>query len=130
MRLILAALALVAGVTIAHAESGIASVYGTPQDRECGRPVAWAKAHVLDCKALVAAHRTLPFGTMVKVTNAHTGKSIAVQIVDRGPYIAGRIIDLTPAAAAAIACPGLCAVVVEVITGYVPTSNDLFRGAQ
>ena len=128
MRSLFAALALVAGVTIAHAESGVASVYGGA-DGYCGKPVAWAKARVLDCKALVAAHRTLPFGTMVKVTNAHTGKSIAVQIVDRGPYIAGRIIDLSPAAAAALGIDGLGAVTVEPVT-FAPANNELFRGAQ
>ncbi len=47
---------------------------------------------------LVAAHKTLPFGSLVKVTNVANGKSVIVKIVDRGPYVAGRVIDLTPAA--------------------------------
>ena len=54
-------------------------------------------------KELVAAHKTLPFGSLVRVTNVSNGKSVVVRIVDRGPYIAGRVIDLTPAAFAQIA---------------------------
>ncbi|MBI4126806.1 MAG: septal ring lytic transglycosylase RlpA family protein [Deltaproteobacteria bacterium] len=50
-------------------------------------------------KDLTAAHRTLPFGTMVKVTNLHNGKTVTVRINDRGPYGKGRIIDLSKAAA-------------------------------
>jgi len=50
-------------------------------------------------KALTAAHRTLPFGTMVEVTNLKTKKKVVVRINDRGPYLRGRIIDLTDAAA-------------------------------
>lgn len=50
--------------------------------------------------AMTAAHKTLPFGTVVKVTNQRTGKTIKVTITDRGPYARGRIIDLSKAAAA------------------------------
>ena len=50
-------------------------------------------------KALTAAHRSLPFGTKVKVENLKNGKSVIVRINDRGPYVGGRIIDLTKAAA-------------------------------
>jgi rare lipoprotein A len=50
--------------------------------------------------AMTAAHRTLPFGTVVKVTDQRTGKSIRVTITDRGPFIRGRVIDLSKAAAA------------------------------
>lgn len=49
--------------------------------------------------AMTAAHRTLPFGTRVKVTNTRTGKSVVVRINDRGPFIRGRIIDLSYGAA-------------------------------
>lgn len=52
--------------------------------------------------ALTAAHRTLPFGTRVRVTNLGSGRSVEVRINDRGPFIAGRIIDLSRAAAALI----------------------------
>ncbi len=54
--------------------------------------------------ALTAAHRTLPFGTMVRVTNDRTGRSVVVRINDRGPFVRGRVIDLTPAGAQ---CAGL-----------------------
>ena len=66
--------------------------------------------------ALTAAHRTLPFGTNVKVTNLTTGKFVIVRINDRGPYIKGRIIDLTPAGAKAIGCSGLARVQLEVVS--------------
>lgn len=52
--------------------------------------------------AMTAAHRTLPFGSRVLVTNQRTGRSVVVTINDRGPFIRGRVIDLTPAAARAI----------------------------
>jgi rare lipoprotein A len=51
---------------------------------------------------MTAAHRTLPFGTRVTVTNRRTGKSVVVRINDRGPFVSGRVIDLSPAAARAI----------------------------
>jgi rare lipoprotein A (peptidoglycan hydrolase) len=51
---------------------------------------------------LIAAHRTLPVGTMVEVTNVHNGRSVVVRINDRDPFIRGRVIDLTPADARAI----------------------------
>ena len=71
----------------------------------------YAHAH-----ALTAAHRTLPFGTKVKVTNLTTGRSVIVRINDRGPYIKGRIIDLTPAGAEAIGLSGLAHVQLEVVS--------------
>ena len=64
---------------------------------------------------LTAAHRTLPFGTRVLVTNVSSGRSVVVRINDRGPYIAGRIIDLTPAGARAIGSNGLARVTLTVL---------------
>jgi rare lipoprotein A len=55
-------------------------------------------------------HRTLPFGTKVKVTNKRNGRSVTVRINDRGPFVRGRIIDLTPAAAKALGFNGLAPV--------------------
>jgi len=52
--------------------------------------------------ALTAAHRSLPFGTMVRVTNERNGRSVVVRINDRGPFVRGRVIDVTPAAARAL----------------------------
>lgn len=74
-------------------ESGIASIY---HDRRT------ASGERFNPKALTAAHRTLPFGTRVKVTALRTGKSTIVRINDRGPFIRGRILDLSPAAAQSI----------------------------
>jgi len=92
--------------TIASAQSGIASVYS-------GGPTANGERAL--ASGLTAAHRTLPFGTMVRVTNQETGRSVVVRINDRGPFVHGRIIDLTPAAAHAIGCSGLASVTVDVV---------------
>lgn len=54
---------------------------------------------IASASRLTAAHRSLPFGTMVRVTNRNTGRSVVVRINDRGPFIHGRVIDVTPAAA-------------------------------
>ena len=75
-------------------EEGIASYYG---DRFHGRTTASGEAY--DKQGLTAAHRTLPFGTGVKVTNLDNNRSVHVVITDRGPYVGGRIIDLSEAAA-------------------------------
>lgn len=128
MRAIALAALILCAVPIAHAESGIASVYGL---EECNHPVAWPKAAdgrgILDCQAPVAAHLTLPFGSWVNVKVTATGRSMAVQIVDRGPHRRGRIIDVPPAIAAALRCDGVCHVTVEPITGYVPQHGDFGR---
>jgi rare lipoprotein A len=60
--------------------------------------------------ALTAAHPSLPFGTKVRVTNSHTGRSVVVRINDRGPFVKGRVIDLSPAAAKAIGVGGIAQV--------------------
>lgn len=67
--------------------------------------------------AMTAAHKTLPFGTRVAVLNQRTGKQVVVRISDRGPFIRGRIIDLTPAGARAIGMSGLAPVKVTVLSG-------------
>jgi len=90
----------------ASAQSGIASVYGY------GRT---ASGERVSPGALTAAHRTLPFGTMVRVTNRNSGRSVVVRINDRGPFVRGRIIDLTPAAARALGFSGLANVSVDVV---------------
>src|ERR1700688_4033205 len=73
-----------------HAESGLAAFYGG------GRT---ASGEVTGPTGLTAAHRILPFGTKVLVTNARNGKTVVVRITDRGPYGRGRIIDVSRAAA-------------------------------
>jgi len=91
----------------ANAEEGVASQYG----RDSGDRVACGGE--LDEDALTAAHKTLPCGTRVRVTNKNNGESITVTINDRGPFVDGRVIDLTPAAARAIRMGGLAPVSVS-----------------
>jgi rare lipoprotein A len=76
-----------------RSETGIASWYGHPYH---GR--AAANGEIYDMEKMTAAHRTLPFGTWVRVTNLTNGKTVDVRIIDRGPFIEGRIIDLSHAA--------------------------------
>jgi peptidoglycan lytic transglycosylase len=87
----------------AMAQSGIASVYAYSGERtasgEHARPGGFT-----------AAHRTLPFGTRVRVTNRRNGRSVVVRINDRGPFVRGRVIDVTPAAAHALGFTGLAPV--------------------
>jgi rare lipoprotein A len=95
-----------AASSVAHAQTGLASIY------KGGRT---ANGEMAYGGGLTAAHRTLPFGTLVRVTNRHTGRNVVVRINDRGPFVRGRIIDLMPAAARAIGCSGLAHVTVDVI---------------
>jgi rare lipoprotein A len=94
----------------AQAQSGIASVYGYHGSRT-------ASGERASPGALTAAHRTLPFGARVRVTNRRNGKSVVVRINDRGPFIKGRIIDITPAAARALGFSGLAPVKIERVGG-------------
>ena len=75
------------------------------------------KASYYGAKGLTAAHRTLPFGTKVKVTNVNNGKSVIVTINDRGPFIKGRIIDMSKSSFAKIAnlSTGVVDVEIEVV---------------
>ncbi len=91
------------------AKDGIASIYST---REGGTQTA--SGVKLDDNALTAAHRTLPFGSKVRVTNTKNGQSVVVTITDRGPFVAGRVIDLTPAGARALGFNGLAPVTLQV----------------
>lgn len=86
--------------------SGLASYYWQPQRVASG---GWFNPN-----ALTAAHKTLPFGTRVRVTNKHNGRSIVVTINDRGPFVRGRIIDLSKRAAQAISMTGAGVVPVSV----------------
>jgi len=84
-------------VKIGQTETGIASWYGKPYD---GRPSA--SGEIYDMEAMVAAHQTMPFQTWVRVYNLSNDKSVDVRIIDRGPFVKHRIIDLSHAAALAI----------------------------
>ncbi|MEO8305994.1 MAG: septal ring lytic transglycosylase RlpA family protein [Betaproteobacteria bacterium] len=81
----------------AQDETGLAAVYS---DKLNGRKTA--SGQVYDRNQLTAAHKTIPFGTQVKVTNTKNDKSVVVRINDRGPAQAGRVLDLSPKAAAAL----------------------------
>jgi len=93
---------------IASAQDGIASVYSGERT---------ANGEYASAGGLTAAHKSLPLGTHVRVTNHQTGRSVVVRINDRGPFVRGRIIDLTPAGARALGMDGLAHVSVEVIGG-------------
>jgi rare lipoprotein A len=84
-----------------NSQLGIASWYGPSFH---GKPSA--SGELYDMWALTAAHRTLPFGTLVQVTKVETGKTVTVRINDRGPFIKGRIIDLSYTAARELAMIG------------------------
>ena len=115
MRQAAAALVLVLAAACAGerpAERGRASWYG---GRFHGRRTASGER--FDQHALTAAHRRLPFGTRVRVKNLRNGRTVVVRINDRGPYGAGRVIDLSRAAAAALGMieAGVVPVAVEVL---------------
>ena len=73
-----------------------------------------ANGERFDQDALTAAHKTLPFGTRVRVINHATGRSVVVRINDRGPFVGGRSIDLSRGAARAVGCAGVCWVEMKV----------------
>ena len=80
---------------------GVASVYS----HESGSGTA--SGQKLNREAFIAAHRTLPLGSKVTVTNRSNGRSVVVTINDRGPFVRGRVIDVTPAAARVLGFSGL-----------------------
>ncbi len=102
-------------------EEGKASWYGAPFH---GRQAS--NGEIYDMNKLTAAHRTLPFNTVVRVTNTTNGKSTTVRITDRGPFVDNRIIDLSFAAAKEIDLvgPGVVAVRLEILSAIDP--NDGF----
>jgi rare lipoprotein A len=100
-------------------ERGVASWYGVPYH---GRRSS--NGEIYDMYKLTAAHRTLPFNTVVRVTNLTNGKHVDVRITDRGPFVEDRIIDLSLAAAREIdmVTSGTARVLVEILAGS-PTSS-------
>jgi rare lipoprotein A len=97
---------LVAWSSAAIAESGLASVYAYSG----GKTASGERANP---GGLTAAHRTLKFGTHVRVTNRRNGRSVTVRINDRGPFVRGRVLDITPAGARALGFSGLAPVKIE-----------------
>lgn len=107
-----------------YTEEGVASWYGIPFN---GRPAA--DGEIYNMERLVAAHRLMPFNTWLRVTNLSNGKTVDVRVIDRGPFVEGRIIDLSKAAARQIDLigPGTARVRLQVISAPtdVPT-NDFY----
>lgn len=113
MRILLLLLTMLGATTIlAQTQSGQASFYG---GQFHGRPTA--SGEVYDMEKMTAAHRTLPFGTMIRVTNSRNGKSVVVKVNDRGPFVDNRIVDLSFGAAKEIEMinDGVVEVTLEVI---------------
>jgi len=101
-------------------ETGLASWYGAPYNRRRS-----SNGAVYDMHAMTAAHRTLPLGSTVRVTNLKTGRSVVVEITDRGPFVSGRILDLSQAAAKKVDVwgAGVAMVRLEVLRTPVPLNQ-------
>jgi rare lipoprotein A len=101
-------------------ETGLASWYGGVYDNRRG-----SNGEVYNMHAMTAAHRTLPLGSVVRVTNLKTERSAVVRITDRGPFIRGRILDLSEQAAKQVDVwvPGVAMVRVEVLHTPVPLTD-------
>lgn len=100
-----------------------ASIYGN-NDGYAYKPTAnchWDKSQkrsiceTMNPHSLTAAHKTLPFGTMVRVTNVANGRSVTVRINNRGPFVKGRVIDVTPAGAKLLGFSGVTEVKLSVL---------------
>ena len=107
----------------AYTEEGVASWYGVPFH---GRRAS--NGEVYDMNKLTAAHRTLPFDTVVRVTNLSNGKSTVVRITDRGPFVDNRIIDLSMAAAREIDSigAGVVPVRLEIVSAGIDPGSGFF----
>jgi rare lipoprotein A len=106
-----------AGATPIATETGQASWYGPPYHNRVG-----SNGEVYNMHAMTAAHRTLPLGSIVRVTNLKTGSTALVRITDRGPFIVGRVLDLSLAAARKldVYLPGVAEVKVDVMETPAP----------
>ena len=91
-----------------HSFSGVASFYGNESGSQT------ASGQRFNQNAMTCAHRSLPFGTKLRVT--HGGKSVVVTVNDRGPFVRGRVLDLSTAAARALGIEGLGQVTAEVVS--------------
>ena len=102
-------------------EEGTASWYGIPFH---GRRAA--NGEIFDMNTLVAAHRTLPFGSILRVTNLNNGRDVQVRVIDRGPFVGDRILDLARAAAVALDMigTGTARVRIQLLSGPNPAVGD------
>jgi rare lipoprotein A len=103
-----------------YTETGLASWYGPPYHNRRG-----SNGEIYNMNAMTAAHRTVPLGSICRVTNLKTGNSALVRITDRGPFIKGRVVDLSLAAAkkADVWKVGLARVKVEVLSTPAPLES-------
>ena len=110
-------------VRAGDSQNGYASWYGEPYH---GRRAA--NGEVYDMNQLTAAHLTLPFGTITKVVNLENNRSVTVRITDRGPFVKGRIIDLSYAAAREIEMigPGTALVRLEILSANGPPASGAY----
>jgi rare lipoprotein A len=106
-----------ADATPIFTETGVASWYGPPYHNRRG-----SNGEVYNMHAMTAAHRTFPLGSIVRVTNVKTGNTALVRITDRGPFIPGRVLDLSLAAARKLDVwqPGIAQVKVELMQSPMP----------
>ena len=95
-------------------ECGLASVYSSASEET-------ASGEDTSSELFTAAHRTLPFGTLVNVKNQENGRSSVVRVTDRGPFVAGRIIDVSQIAARELRFTGLAKVCLSII--WMPTAH-------
>ena len=109
-----------AGAKPIFEQTGLASWYGPPYHNRRG-----SNGEVYNMHAMTAAHLTLPLGSIVRVTNTKTGRSAVVRITDRGPFVEGRILDLSLAAAKAldVYAPGTAEVRLEVLEAPAPLDS-------
>ena len=110
-----AAFLLVGGGAVGAGNAPLAAMYASGSRTASGEPFSPG--------TLTAAHRTLPFGTMVRVTNLRNGRTVIVRINDRGPFTRGRVIDLTPAAARELHFSGLAPVALDVVGNDIPDAT-------
>ena len=112
------------GIIKGKTQIGMASWYGDKEHKN-----RTASGEIFDKNAYTAAHRTLPFGTMARVTNLNNGEDVVVKINDRGPFVRGRIIDLSYAAAKEIGLvrSGVTKVKVDVLSSGTPEKTSYFK---
>ena len=103
-----------------YSEVGMASWYGPPYNKRRG-----ANGEIYDENAITAAHRTLPMGSLIRVTNLETGQSAMMRITDRGPFVPDRVIDLSVGAAKAVGVwrPGTARVRIDVYESPKPINE-------
>ena len=113
-------LAFVASHAPVWTETGTASWYGPPYNKRRG-----ANGQIYDQDAMTAAHRTLPLNSLIRVTNVRTGQQAVLHVTDRGPFVPGRVLDLSLASAKALGVylPGLATVRIDVFAVPAPIES-------